>query len=72
MSVCGVAGRRRRSAVARVLLGIRNASLCFAVLMYHLVPYIRACIAGAAFFLRLRVLFNFRVVSAEILLEYVS
>jgi len=32
MSVCGVAGRRRRSAVAGVLVGMRNASLFAAAL----------------------------------------
>jgi len=50
MSVCGVAGRRRRSAVARVLVGIRNASLFATGLMYHFVPYISACIVGEAYF----------------------
>jgi len=50
MSVCGVAGRRRRSAiatgrrsaVARVLVGIRNASLFATALMCHLVSPIKA------------------------------
>ena len=46
MSVCGVAGRRRRSAVARVLVGIRNTSLFATALMCHFVPYISTCIAG--------------------------
>jgi len=35
MSVCGVAGRRRRSAVARVLVEMRNTSLFAAPLTLH-------------------------------------
>ena len=67
MSVCGVAGRRRRSAVAGVLVRMRNASLLATALMCHFIPYMSARIVGEAFFLRLRVLLNFHIVSAEIL-----
>jgi len=64
-----VADRRRRSAVARVLVGTRNASLFAAALMCHFIPYISACIVGEALFPRLRVLFNFRIVSAKFCLR---
>ena len=64
-----VAGRRRRSAVASVLVGTRNASLLAAALTCHFVPYISACIAGKGFFLHLCVLFNIRIVSATFCLR---
>ena len=64
-----VAGRRRPSAIASVLIGTRNAAMFAAALTCHFVPYISACIVGEAFFPRLRTLFNFPIVSAKFCLR---